>query len=155
MPRFVKGKHGCGYTLSAFMNQIPLVAIIDDDHTFQFITRTLIERSRKVRSIVQFRDGEEAFEYFVRYKDEPDKVPDLVFVDLHMPYLNGWQLLSKLIAHGLEKQVNTIFICSSSEKSTDLDKFKTFPLLEGYLVKPIKKDDIDRLLDAKLQSLEA
>lgn len=135
------------------MNQIPLVAIIDDDHSFQFMTRTLLDRSRKVKNIVQFRDGEEAFEYFILNKDEADKIPDLLFVDIQMPYLNGWQLLRKLIKSGLKKQINTVIICSSSEKSTYSEISDSFDNLDAFLEKPLSRDDIEKVLDKKLTEL--
>ena len=137
----------------SMMNQIPLVAIIDDDHSFQFITRTLLERSRKVKNIVQFRDGEEAFEYFIANKDYPDQIPDLLFVDIQMPYLNGWQLRRKLIKSGLEKQINTVVICSSSERSSYSDVSDSFDNLDALLKKPLSRNDIDNVLDRKLKEL--
>lgn len=135
------------------MNQIPLVAIIDDDHSFQFITRTLLERSRKVKNVVQFRDGDEAFEYFIQNKDDVDNIPDLLFVDIQMPYLTGWQLLRKLIKHGLEKQINTVIICSSSEKNSYTEVSDSFDNLDAFLEKPLSRDDIEKVLDKKLIEL--
>lgn len=135
------------------MNQIPLVAIIDDDHSFQFITRTILDRTRKVKNIVQFRDGEEAFEYFLRNKDDAGKIPDLLFVDIQMPYLNGWQLLRKLIKSGLEKQINTVVICSSSEKASYAEVSDSFDNLDAFLEKPLSREDIESILDKKLKEL--
>ncbi|MBC8052476.1 MAG: response regulator [Sphingobacteriaceae bacterium] len=135
------------------MNQIPLVAIIDDDHSFQFMTRTLLDRSRKVKNIVQFRDGEEAFDYFIANKNDPDRIPDLLFVDIQMPYLTGWQLLKKLIKSGMEKQINTVVICSSSERSSYTEFSDSFDNLDAFLEKPLSRDDIEKVLDKKLNEM--
>jgi CheY-like chemotaxis protein len=137
------------------MNKIPLVAIIDDDHSFQFMTRMLLDRSGKVRSIVQFRDGEEALEYYVSNKDDIEKLPNLVFVDIQMPYLTGWQLLRKLIKSGLEKQINTVVICSSSKKSAYSEVSDLFENLDTFLEKPLSREDIEKVLDQKLAELAA
>jgi two-component system, chemotaxis family, chemotaxis protein CheY len=135
------------------MNQIPLVAIIDDDHSFQFMTRTLLDRSRKVKNIVQFRDGEEAFEYFLTNRNDAERIPDLLFVDIQMPYLTGWQLLRKLIENGFEKQINTVIICSSSERSSYSDLADSFQNLDMFLEKPLTREDIENVLDQKLKEL--
>ncbi|AMR30087.1 hypothetical protein A0256_00980 [Mucilaginibacter sp. PAMC 26640] len=134
------------------MKKIAVVSIIDDDAFFQFSTKKTLELSNKVERILQFHDGEEAIQYFVENKDDPGKIPDLVFLDLNMPYMDGWQFLDKFIINEFKKELITIYICTSSISKFDLDKVNGYPILKGYLIKPITKAEFFEKLDQELEN---
>ncbi len=133
------------------MKKIALVSIIDDDAIFQFSTKKVLESSLIVEAILQFQDGQDAIEYFLKYKTKPDKIPDLVFLDLNMPYLDGWQFLDQFTANKFAKELITIYICTSSTSRSDLDRFATYSKLEGYLIKPISKRELTETLQMELE----
>lgn len=95
-------------------------------------------------------DGEEAIDYFLENKNNEAKTPDLVFLDLDMPYLNGWQFMDKFTANEFKKELITIYLCSSSNSQADLDRFKDYPKLHGYLVKPVLKEKLVEALDEEV-----
>jgi CheY-like chemotaxis protein len=134
------------------MKKIAIVSIIDDDAFFQYATKKMLELSNKVEHILQFNDGEEAIRYFIENKDEPDKIPDLVFLDLNMPYMDGWQFLDKFIVNEFKKDRITIYICTSSISKLDLEKSANYPLLKGYLIKPITKAEFFEKLEKELEN---
>lgn len=80
------------------MSKISLVSIIDDDAIFQFLANRLLRSTNLIDKIIQFPDGEKAINYFIENKDIAENIPDLVFLDLNMPYIDGWQFLEKFIA---------------------------------------------------------
>ena len=134
------------------MKKIAIVSIIDDDAFFQYSTKKMLELSNKVEHILQFNDGEEAIHYFIENKDEPDKIPDLVFLDLNMPYMDGWQFLDKFIVNEFKKDLITIYICTSSISKLDFEKSANYPLLKGYLIKPITKAEFFEKLERELEN---
>jgi two-component system, chemotaxis family, chemotaxis protein CheY len=131
------------------MNKIALVSIIDDDKFFQFATKRLLEASGQVDNILQFDDGEEAIKYFLANKDNEENLPDLVFLDLNMPYLDGWQFLDEFTANNFTKEI-TIYICTSSDSVYDKERFESYPKLAGYLIKPIAKNDVFKVIERTL-----
>ncbi|MEB0280860.1 response regulator [Mucilaginibacter sp. 10B2] len=134
------------------MKKIAIVSIIDDDAFFQYATKKMLELSNKVQDILQFHDGEEAIRYFIENKNEPAKIPDLVFLDLHMPYMDGWQFLDKFIVNEFKKELITIYICTSSTSKLDFKKSENYPLLKGYLIKPITKAEFFEKLERELEN---
>lgn len=129
---------------------IAVVSIIDDDAFFQFSTKKVLEASQSVENILQFHDGEQAIEYFIANKDDEEKIPDLVFLDLNMPYMDGWQFLDEFTAHVFKKDLITIYICTSSASKIDREKFRSYPQLKGYLIKPIIKTELVKALAEEL-----
>jgi len=134
------------------MKRIATVCIIDDDVFFQYLAKKSLESSDKVMKILQFHDGEEAIEYFLEHKDDEQKIPDLVFLDLNMPFMDGWQFLDEFTANQFKKELITIYICTSSNSKFDQIKFGTYPQLEGYLIKPIPRKEFIDTLEKMLQN---
>lgn len=133
------------------MKNIALVSIIDDDQFFQYNTKLILEESGFIDNILQFPDGEEAINYFLSHKNETDKIPDLVFLDLNMPYLDGWQFLDEFTANTFKKPLITIYICTSSNSRFDQERFATYENLQGYLLKPISKNEVITVLEEELK----
>lgn len=128
--------------------KIALVSIIDDDHFFQYATKRILERSEKVIDILQFHDGEEAINYLIENKNDRHRLPNLIFLDLNMPFMDGWQFLDAFTAHKFDLELITIYICTSSTSLVDIEKFNKYPKLNGYLIKPIAKHELGKVLAA-------
>lgn len=129
------------------MNKVKHVCIVDDDELFQFVMRQHFERLELVERIHKFTDGEQALNYIKSKLDDPDELPDLILLDVNMPYMDGWQFMREFVQLSLpeEKQIR-IYILTSSTHESDLQRAKEFPSLAGYLVKPIGKNIIRELL---------
>jgi CheY-like chemotaxis protein len=129
------------------MNKIKNVCIVDDDELFQFVMRQHLERLEMVENIHKFNDGEQALNYIKSNIQQPEHLPELILLDVNMPYMDGWQFMREYIQLELPAGVSIkIYILSSSTHENDLQKAKEFPILAGYLVKPIGKQLIQQIL---------
>jgi CheY-like chemotaxis protein len=129
------------------MNKIKNVCIVDDDELFQFVMRQHLERLELVEHIHKFSDGEQALNYIKANIQQPENLPELILLDVNMPYMDGWQFMREYVKLDFPDGIHIrIYILSSSTHESDLQKAKEFPVLAGYLVKPIGKQLIQEIL---------
>lgn len=129
------------------MRKIELLALVDDDDTFVFITKRIIEKTDYVKEIKVFSNGLQALNYLKENLNSDYKLPDVIFLDLSMPIMDGWQFLdefSNLDSHRTEKII--IYICSSSISPHDLIKAKKLSCVSDFIIKPITKDKLSEIV---------
>ena len=63
------------------MRKIELLALVDDDDTFVFITKRIIEKTDHVKEIKVFVNGLEALNYLKENLNSDYKLPDVIFLD--------------------------------------------------------------------------
>jgi len=137
-------------------NKLSTAGIIDDDQIYQLVMKRTIEQSGVVGSVLQFYDGEEALNYFREKQDTPEGLPNLILLDINMPFMDGWQFLDEFVKIPFKESYRrTIFIISSSSTSEDINKAKQYSVVSGYHVKPITKDKFEEILQSIENAHEA
>ena len=118
-----------------------IVCIVDDDKIYQFTSKKIISNVDIPLDIIIFSDGEEALNYLKANLHSFQLLPDYIFLDINMPFKDGWQFLDEyhLLKNKLAKP-NKIFIVSSSIDEEDLERAAENHLLSGYIAKPLTKE---------------
>lgn len=111
------------------------VAIIDDS----VVVRKIVEASlgRAGIKCLTFSDGYEALRAFSRH---PTQVPDLIFLDINLPCIDGFDLLKLFKSHSSFEQI-TIVMLSSRDRVVDRLKCRLAGA-RNYLVKPFRTQDL-------------
>ena len=117
-----------------FMDRILL---IDDDIDDAGLFREALDRVAPSVSLQCFSEGEEALQSLM---EEKNALPDIIFLDINMPKVNGWECLAKLRKAGRLKQV-PVFIYSTSSEDREVKKAITLGA-NGLIRKP---DDFTQL----------
>tara|TARA_R110002167_G_scaffold247308_16_gene452934 strand:- start:274 stop:684 length:411 start_codon:yes stop_codon:yes gene_type:complete len=121
------------------------VCIIDDDPIFVYGTKVLLNyNSSFCSNIIVHEDGEEALESITALLKAKQKLPDVIFLDLNMPIMDGWEFLDRFVQLSLEEKPR-IYIVSSSIDPSDLEKAKGYGIVNNFVSKPFS--------DAKLLKL--
>lgn len=119
----------------------PLIAIVDDDKIFHMMAVRLLQLTNISDRFLTFINGREAFEYLDKNADDPASLPDVLFLDINMPIVDGWAFLEKYdtIQSGLVKKVK-IYMVSSSIDPRDTDRAKENEYVIEYISKPVSKE---------------
>ncbi|UIR55285.1 response regulator [Sphingobacterium sp. SRCM116780] len=114
------------------------VAIVDDNAILRVIFSNMIKGFPDFHLEVHL--FENALDFFDKKNNyNPDQLPDILFVDISMPFMTGWEMMDKLEADLNFVNKVTIYIVSSSTCKIDQEQLDHYPFINGYLVKPIDK----------------
>lgn len=131
------------------MKQIEILALVDDDDTFVFITQRIIEQTNHVKEIKVFNNGLDALNYLKNNLNNNYQLPEVIFLDLSMPIMDGWQFLDEFTSLKTEKTEKIlIYICSSSISPHDITKAKEISSVTDFIIKPVTKDKLAEIVMA-------
>lgn len=127
------------------MEKVELLAIIDDDDVFQYITNKYIKQLHLADRIIFFNNGKEAIDFF-QQDNVAEECPDMILVDTNMPIMDGWEFLTEFqkIIKNMEKPVKVCLLTSSIDER-DILKAKEFSFLSDYLEKPLDQQKLLQL----------
>jgi CheY-like chemotaxis protein len=114
------------------------VYLIDDDATFVFLTKRIIKSTGVDATIFVFNDGRQAIDFLVNNSSDKSLMPDVIFLDLSMPVMDGWEFLDEYKALPLENV--TLYVFSSSISAHDIHRARSYSMVTDFIIKPITKD---------------
>ena len=123
------------------------VCIIDDDDVFQYTILHTLQVHKSVNHIIPFTDGAEAMTFLKANINNNQELPDVIFLDINMPVMDGYGFMQQYesLIPNLAKKI-TVYILSSSVDLVDFDKTKKINQVTDYIVKPIRDNQLTRIL---------
>ncbi|MBR9855841.1 MAG: response regulator [Algicola sp.] len=120
--------------------------IIDDDLVSQFATRYCIQQSQGDFEIVTCSSGEEGIQACFTSIEDYSKLPDIIFLDLVMDGMNGWDFLENLQNLFKGHKLPSVYILSAFTNSTDRTIAKRHNVISGYVDKPLSRSYLEKVL---------
>lgn len=122
--------------------------LVDDDEIIVYLTKRLVAKTNLVELTEVFGNGRDVMDYLNENYDKPDLLPEVIFLDLFMPIMDGWEFLEEyaLLKPKLSKDI-TIYIITSSVSPADIIKAKSLKEVSDYIVKPITKEQFVAILE--------
>jgi len=117
--------------------------LIDDSPDDNFFHKREIRKADMVTTVITENSGREALEYL---KSNKEPHSDLIFLDINMPGMNGWEFLEEYNKLDKELQRQAIIIMlTTSDNSDDIAKAKTFSSISDYITKPLTKEIMNEI----------
>lgn len=123
-----------------------LVMLVDDSEADNFINAKILELSKFTENIVTKTSGKSALEYLQEHKNNPENLPDVIFLDINMPVVNGYVFLYEYDKFPASiKDRCQIVILSSSQNPSDISRMITNSHVVRYVAKPLNLDIVQEL----------
>lgn len=126
------------------MNNPEHVVLVDDDDIFNMLHGEVLKRLIPGVRIDVFKSGQEVIEYLDK---APNEHIDLIFLDIRMPVMGGFEVLDLMAQMNLERFSKTkIYVLSSTLDDRDLQRAKETPLVTDFIGKPMSFDTMRNIL---------
>lgn len=117
------------------------ICLIDDDSMQHWLNEKIIHSIDKAIEICSFSNAEIALNDLMAGEIKPD----VIFLDINMPLIDGWEFLEEISAKEIQIP---IYMLTSSIDSKDKEKAKKFSVVKGVLHKPLKQEILENILYA-------
>jgi CheY-like chemotaxis protein len=132
---------------------LDLVLLVDDDDTTNFLNKRLLNEMQVAREVMVLKNGQEALDYVEKtcgpIPDPAYGCPDLIFLDIKMPVMDGFEFLEEYHQRGLDAGDHVIILMLTSSASFyDLERLKEYYKVKRHYSKALTKHDIREILAA-------
>lgn len=126
------------------------ILLVEDDDGDAFLTENALRSGPVPFVLHHVATGEEALDFLYRRDGHGDAVrPDLILLDLHLPGIDGKEVLHELKQHASLRRIPIVVLTSSRAESDILRSYNLYA--NSYMVKPGDPAIFERLANS-LQS---
>ncbi len=114
--------------------------IVDDNPIDQLITEYILKLNHEKDNIIVMTSANEALAYLDLHLHNPESLPSLIFLDLDMPVMNGFDFLQRFKEYtDVVKEDCKIVVITASEVIEDVEKMKADPHVVKLIAKPLHR----------------
>ncbi|MEP5613463.1 MAG: response regulator [Cyclobacteriaceae bacterium] len=129
--------------------KINCIMLIDDNEDDNFIHERAIKKNDSANIVIAMQSGREALDYLKGKESHPESHPDLIFLDINMPEMSGWDFLKLYNTLDAELQSKVVVVMlTTSDNPDDQTKSGEFDALSDYKTKPLTAQMLDEVIDA-------
>ncbi len=122
--------------------------LVDDNPDDNFYHEREIKKYDPSIVVTSKPSGKEALDYLRSINEGSNLQPDLIFLDINMPGMNGWDFLKEFDL--LDKKIQSsclIVMLTSSDDPADLKRVRSWSFVSGFITKPLSKSIVSNIIE--------
>jgi len=116
-----------------------LIVLVDDNPVTNFFNKTTIEKSKISSKVVTFEKAQKALDY-IDPNNSVHAEPEYIFLDLHMPTMNGWEFLEKYKTFNPAPYSSIIILHDSSLLPEEQEKLNDYSFVKSLHKKALTQE---------------
>ncbi|HEY4652584.1 MAG TPA: response regulator [Pontibacter sp.] len=131
-----------------YKEALDLVMLVDDDDTTNYLNERLLKEMQIAKQIIVMKNGREAIDYLKAAATEDEvQSPDLIFLDIKMPVMDGFSFLDEYQRQGLDDANQVIILMLTSSASFyDLERLRNYKKVKKHYSKALTKHDVHEIM---------
>ena len=131
------------------MNQkLNCILLIDDDEIANYINSSVVKHVDCCETVVTVQSGKAALDYLTTEEDGNYPQPDLIFLDINMPGMNGWEFLEHYQKLKKSQQGKIIVVMlTSSVNPDDVEKARSMREVSEFKTKPMTEEMLKEVIN--------
>lgn len=119
-------------------HKLDLIVFIDDDIATNFLHQRSAEQANCAKVVKTFLSAVDALDYLKNDKSEDYIRPNLIFLDINMPIMNGWEFIEEYEKLDPSLQSDFVLIMlTTSLNPLDKEKARALNLIDDFQNKPL------------------
>ncbi len=130
------------------MPKINSVLLIDDNASTNFLHSRILRNSKLVDSIHSVTSAQEGLAYLTTAKNDAYPRPNLIFLDINMPGMNGWEFLDAYRDLPVTQRGEIVIVMlTTSLNPDDFNRAKNIEEINDFQPKPLTVEAIELLVE--------
>jgi CheY-like chemotaxis protein len=117
------------------------ILLIEDNESDQFLFKEIALQASPESTVTIADNGHDALEIL----EKDGLMPQIMFLDINMPQMNGYEFLKVYGDHIQEKKI-PVYVLTSSTYERDRVRFSPFDFIEGFYIKSAGYDNIAEII---------
>ena len=126
-------------------NKLNCILLVDDDAEDNYFHQIVINEMNITERIEVALNGVEALAFL---KKENQIHPDIIFLDINMPKMNGWEFMEAYAELRADQKAKVVVVMlTTSENPKDKKRAEQFSEITGFNSKPLTEEMLNGILE--------
>jgi CheY-like chemotaxis protein len=132
---------------------IKSILLVDDDEATNFLHKIIIKDAGCSEYVHVANNGKRAIEYLSSVTGGKYPQPDLIFLDINMPVMDGWEFLEAYQELPEDQRAKMVLVMLTSSLNPDDDiKARGYKEVSGFRNKPLTVGILDEIINEYFKS---